>query len=184
MKNKVLAAQQEDASRRLIQAMLLRQGFVPIDLDDTLSPSSERLVVMTYQISVTGSESTAPVQTVTMAAKPDDLFPYTGGLDMDQVRFGELVISYRGRSATIGGQQLSLTLKEFELLAYMAYHKNLPLTREQLLSAVWEVDYSGDVRTVDCHIKCLRQKLGDYARCIVTLRRVGYVFRWEDEPIG
>lgn len=184
MKNKVLAAQQEDASRRLIRSMLLRQGFFFIDPDDTALPSSERLVVMTYQITVTGSGSTAPPQTVTMAARPDDLFPHTGGLDMDQVRFGELVINYRGRVAAIGSRRLPLTLKEFELLAYMAYHKNLPLTREQLLSAVWEVGYSGDVRTVDCHVKCLRQKLGDYALCIVTLRRVGYVFRWEEETIG
>lgn len=184
MKNRILAAQQEDASRRLIQTMLLRQGFVPIDPDDALPPPTERLVVMTYQVSVTGSGSTAPAQTVTMAARPDDLFPHTGGLDMDRVRFGELVINYRARAATIAGRQLPLTLKEFELLAYMAYHRNLPLTREQLLSAVWEVGYSGEVRTVDCHIKCLRQKLGEYARCIVTLRRVGYIFRWEEEPIG
>lgn len=184
MKNRVLAAQQEDASRRLVQAMLLRQGFVPIDLDDTLPPPTERLVVMTFQISVTGSESTAPVQTVTMAARPDDLFPHTGGLNMDQVQFGGLTISYRSRAATVDGRELSLTLKEFELLSYMAYHRNLPLTRDQLLSAVWEVGYSGDVRTVDCHIKCLRQKLGEYARCIVTLRGVGYLFRWKDEPIG
>lgn len=187
MKTRILAAQQEDSARRLIRTMLLRQGFFAADPED-ISPKSdqpgERLVVMTYQITVTDSGSTAPVQTITMAARPDDLFLHTGGLNVDQLRFGRLVISYQGRAATIDGRQLPLTLKEFELLSYMAYHRNAPLTRDQLLSAVWEIGYSGDVRTVDCHIKCIRQKLGEYARCIVTLRGIGYVFRWEDEPIG
>lgn len=187
MKNKILAAQQEDAARRLIHTMLLRQGFFAVDPDEPLSQQGrdgERLVVMTYQITVTDSQSTAPKQTITMAARPDDLFLHTGGLNIDELRFDGLVISYPGRAATVNGRQLPLTLKEFELLSYMAYHRNLPLTREQLLSAVWEIGYSGDVRTVDCHIKCIRQKLGEYARCIVTLRGIGYLFRWKDEPIG
>lgn len=187
MKNKILAAQQEDAARRLIRTMLLRQGFFAVDPQDTLSQTGqpgERLVVITYQVTVTDSQSTAPTQTITMAARPEDLFLHTGGLNIDELRFDRLVISYPGRAATIDGRQLPLTLKEFELLSYMAYHRGLPLTREQLLSAVWEIGYSGDVRTVDCHIKCIRQKLGDYARCIVTLRGIGYLFRWEEGAVG
>lgn len=187
MKNKILAAQQEDAARRLIQTMLLRQGFFAIDPQDDLSQlqrPGERLVVISYQLSVTDNQSTAPKQTITMAARPDDLFLHTGGLNIDELRFDGLVISYPGRAASVDGRQLPLTLKEFELLSYLAYHRNLALTREQLLSAVWEIGYSGDVRTVDCHIKCIRQKLGEYARCIVTLRGIGYSFHWKDEPIG
>ena len=85
---------------------------------------------------------------------------------------------------TVGEQELPLNLKEFELLAYLVYHKNLVLTRSQLLAAVWEMDYAGDVRTVDSHIKCLRQKLGEYARCLVTVRGVGYLFQWTEDLIG
>lgn len=187
MKNKILAAQQEDAAQRLIRTMLLRQGFFAVDPQDSLSQpdgTQERLVVINYQITVTDNQSTAPTQTITMAARPDDLFLHTGGLNIDELQFDRLIISYPGRAATIDGRQLPLTLKEFELLSYMAYHRNLPLTREQLLSAVWEIGYSGDIRTVDCHIKCIRQKLGDYARCIVTMRGIGYLFRWQEEPIG
>ncbi len=103
---------------------------------------------------------------------------------MDRAEFGRLAISYRARSVTIGERELCLTLKEFELLAYLAYHKNLVLTRSQLLGAVWEMDYRGDIRTVDSHIKCLRQKLAEYARCLVTVRGVGYMFQWEEERIG
>lgn len=183
MKNKVLAAQQEDAARRLVQTVLLREGFSPGENPSSgLDPS--RRVVLTFQVTVTDSGSTAPVQTITMTAKPEELFLRTGGLAMDRVEFGRLVINYLGRTVTVDGRELPLTLKEFELLAYMAYHKNLVLTRSQLLAAVWEVDYSGDIRTVDCHIKCLRQKLGEYARCLETVRGVGYLFRWDDTLIG
>ena len=183
MKNKILAAQQEDAIRRLIQATLMREGFSILWTggEDSLA---EGTVILTFQVFLAGSGSTAPVQTVTMTARPEEVLRYTGGLDMDRVEFGRLVISYRARTVTIEGRELPLTIKEFELLAYLAYHKNLVLTRSQLLAAVWEVDYSGDIRTVDTHIKCLRQKLGEYARCLVTVRRVGYMFQWSDILIG
>lgn len=184
MRNKVLAAQQEDAARRLIQTVLTREGFTVMEENQETDPRQERRVVIRYQVTVTDSGSTAPVQTITMAAKPEELLAYTGGLQMEQVTFGRLTISYRARTVTIEGRQLPLTLKEFELLAYLAYHRNLVLTRSQLLAAVWEVDYRGDIRTVDSHIKCLRKKLEEYSRCIVTLRGVGYMFQWDDQLIG
>lgn len=186
MKNKILAAQQEDAARRLVSTALLREGFSPVlsEEESNRLEGGERKVVITYQIRVTGSGSTAPVQTITMVAKPEELLACTGSLRMDRVEFGRLAISYKARSVTIGERELCLTLKEFELLAYLAYHKNLVLTRSQLLGAVWEMDYQGDIRTVDSHIKCLRQKLEEYARCIVTVRGIGYMFQWEDTLIG
>ena len=184
MKNKILAAQQEDAARRLIQMVLTREGLSPVEDPQALEKNGERMVVVTYQVSITDSGSTAPVQTITMAARPEDLLAHTGGLQMDRLEFGRLAISYRGRSVTVEGRELPLTLKEFELLAYLIYHKNLVLTRSQLLAAVWEMDYTGDIRTVDSHIKCLRHKLGEYARCLVTVRGVGYLFQWTEDLIG
>jgi len=185
MKNKVLAAQQEDAARRLVRTALSREGFSPVPGEESGAvEAGERKVIITYQIRVTGSGSTAPVQTITMAARPEDLLAHTGGLQMDRLEFGRLAISYRGRSVTVEGRELPLTLKEFELLAYLIYHKNLVLTRSQLLAAVWEMDYTGDIRTVDSHIKCLRHKLGEYAHCLATVRGVGYMFRWPEELIG
>ena len=134
MKNKVLAAQQEDAARRLVRTALSREGFSPVPGEESGAvEAGERKVIITYQIRVTGSGSTAPVQTITMAAKPEELLAYTGSLQMDRAEFGRLAISYRARSVTIGERELCLTLKEFELLAYLAYHKNLVLTRSQLL---------------------------------------------------
>ena len=68
MKNKILAAQQEDAARRLIQMVLTREGLSPVEDPQTLEKNGERMVVVTYQVSITDSGSTAPVQTITMAA--------------------------------------------------------------------------------------------------------------------
>ena len=69
MKNKILAAQQEDAARRLIQMVLTREGLSPVEDPQALEKNGERMVVVTYQVSITDSGSTAPVQTITMAAR-------------------------------------------------------------------------------------------------------------------
>lgn len=187
MKRMILAAQQEDAAKRRLQAVLLREGFTLVrteEEDCLLRGSGEPLVMLTYQLTLTTSGTTAPVETVTMVARPEEIFLHTGGLRMERVEFGRLAIDYKARTVTVGERELPLTLKEFELLAYLVYHKNLVLTRSQLLAAVWEMDYAGDVRTVDSHIKCLRQKLGEYARCLVTVRGVGYLFQWTEDLIG
>ena len=97
---------------------------------------------------------------------------------------GGIQLDKAAHQVMIDGEPVELSYKEFELLAYMAYHKNLVLTRAQLLAAVWEMDYTGDIRTVDTHIKCLRQKIGEYAHCIVTVRGVGYMFQWDEGLIG
>ena len=73
-------------------------------------------------------------------------------------------------------QPIDLTPKEFELLLYLADHEGRALKREQILNAVWDYDYYGDIRTVDAHIKNLRLKLGDKGDYIQTVRGVGYRF--------
>ncbi len=87
-----------------------------------------------------------------------------------------LVIDVLGRSVTIDGQKVTLTPKELDLLIYMVENKNIALGRDKLLSAVWEMDYYDDDRTIDTHIKMLRKDLGPYADHIVTVRGMGYKF--------
>ena len=88
-----------------------------------------------------------------------------------------LVIDILGRKVTIDGKTLALTPKEIDLLIYFVEHKNIALSREQLLSGVWEYDYYGDDRTIDTHVKMLRQHLGEkYRDHVVTVRGVGYKF--------
>ena len=88
----------------------------------------------------------------------------------------DLVIDVAGRSVTIGGEKVTLTPKELDLLIYLVENKNIAIAREQLLSAVWEMDYYEDDRTIDTHIKMLRKDLKEYADHIVTVRGMGYKF--------
>ena len=87
-----------------------------------------------------------------------------------------LVIDVLGRSVTIDGRKVTLTPKELDLLIYMVQNKNIALGRDKLLSAVWEMDYYEDDRTIDTHVKMLRKDLGPYAEHIVTVRGMGYKF--------
>ena len=78
------------------------------------------------------------------------------------------------REATLDGEELSLTMREFDLLAYMMRHSGVVLSREKLLQNVWGWDFSGGSRTVDMHVLTLRQKLGEHADAVETVRGVGY----------
>ena len=95
---------------------------------------------------------------------------------------GGLELDPRQRTVTVQGEEVSLTFKEFELLAYLLRNKGLVLTREQIMRAVWGFDFEGESRTVDMHIKQLRQKLGSWGTRIVTVRGVGYKVA-EDETV-
>jgi len=92
--------------------------------------------------------------------------------------FGGLVIDVPGRSVTVDGVRTDLTPKEFELLLYLARNRNIALSRDKLLNEIWGYDFYGDDRTIDTHIKTLRNNLGEYRKFIVTLRGVGYKFEY------
>jgi len=81
-----------------------------------------------------------------------------------------------GREVYVDGKKASMTPKEYDLLFYLVRNKGLALTRDKLLESVWGYDFFGDDRTVDTHIKMLRNSLGDYRKFIVTLRGMGYKF--------
>ncbi len=96
------------------------------------------------------------------------------GTNSDVVEAGPIVIDPSAHTVTVDGEQISLTPREFELLLYVAQNKNVALSRQQILSAVWNFDYYGDARTVDTHIKNLRMKLGEHGSALKTVRGRGY----------
>ena len=98
----------------------------------------------------------------------------------DILKFGGLEINMAGRTVTVDGVRTELTPKEYDLLFYLIENKNIALSREKLLSDIWGFDFLGDDRTIDTHIKNLRNNLGPYRDYIVTLRGVGYKFEYED----
>lgn len=94
----------------------------------------------------------------------------------DVFKFKGLIVDFTARIVTVDGKRVEMTPKEYELFFYMVRNKGIALTREKLISEVWGYDFFGDDRTLDTHIKLLRKSLGEYSRCIVTLRGVGYRF--------
>ncbi len=90
--------------------------------------------------------------------------------------FEGLEIDVTGRTVTIDGERASLTPKEFDLLVFLVIHEDQALSRDTLLDKVWNYNYYGDYRTVDTHIKMLRQNLGPYREYIKTVRGTGYKF--------
>ncbi len=95
---------------------------------------------------------------------------------MDIIRYEGLEINVAGREVIIDGSAASLTPKEYDLLFYLVRNKGIALSREKLLEEVWGYDFYGDDRTVDTHIKMLRNSLGEYRKFIKTLRGMGYKF--------
>lgn len=85
---------------------------------------------------------------------------------------GDLSIDPAAREVSLAGTRVELTYKEFELLRLLATHRGIALSRDEILQAVWDYDYTGETRTVDMHVKALRQKLGEDR--IATVRGVGY----------
>ena len=100
----------------------------------------------------------------------------TAASSLEVLKFEGLEINIPARSVTVDGSKVDLTPKEYELLFYLVLNKNIALSRDKLLSDVWGYDFFGDDRTIDTHIKNLRNNLGNYRDYIVTLRGVGYKF--------
>lgn len=96
-----------------------------------------------------------------------------------RLEFGSLIIDLDGRKVTNSSDVLQLTPKEFELLSFLAENPGKAFTRDHILSAVWGYDFEGDDRTVDTHIKQLRERLGESRRMIVTVWGTGYKFEPE-----
>ena len=87
---------------------------------------------------------------------------------------GSLAVDVKRRAVTVEGEPVILTYKEFELLCYLLENRGVVLSRDQILTKIWDYNYSGETRTVDVHIRTLRQKLGDAGALIETVRGVGY----------
>ncbi|MCQ2464274.1 MAG: response regulator transcription factor [Oscillospiraceae bacterium] len=97
----------------------------------------------------------------------------------DKYSFEGLEIDMAGREVYVNGEKAAMTPKEYDLLFFLVKNKNLAMSRDKLLESVWGYDFFGDDRTVDTHIKMLRNSLGEYRKFIITLRGMGYKFEAE-----
>ncbi len=87
-----------------------------------------------------------------------------------------IVLDKEGRTVTVDGKLIELSLREYELLKYLLDNENIALSRDKILNNVWNYDYYGDSRTIDSHIKKIRHKLGKKGKYIQTIRGIGYKF--------
>ena len=126
--------------------------------DYVVKPFSPKEVMMRLGVMIRRNRKEAPEQ------------------EHEAVSFEGLTIDFTGRIVSIDGQPIDLSPKEYELLFYLVRNRGIALTREKLITEVWGYDFFGDDRTLDTHIKLLRNSLGDYRKFIVTLRGVGYRF--------
>ena len=102
----------------------------------------------------------------------------------DPIEINDLVVDIPGRTARVGGGDLKLSRKEFDLLAELVRNAGRVVTREDIMADVWDVNWFGSTKTLDVHIRALRKKLGDSAtepRYIQTVRGVGFRFASPEE---
>lgn len=110
-------------------------------------------------------ELMARIKAITRRNKEEDKFIYK-----------DLVVDFLGHTVFIRSEEISLTPKEFAILSYFIQNKNIAISRDVLLNQVWGYDFFGDDRTVDTHIKMLRNNLKEYRNLIKTVRGMGYKF--------
>ena len=100
--------------------------------------------------------------------------PCPGEDEKEIIRIGRLEVNQMEHKVSVGGSEVVLTLKEYELLRKFLQHPGIVFSRDKLLNDIWGYEFSGETRTVDVHIRTLRQKLGDAGELIETIRGVGY----------
>ena len=117
-----------------------------------------------------------PFSSKILVARVEAILKRIKGNENEIKDYGGIEIDKEGRTITVDGKTLELSLREYELLVYLVENENIALSRDKILNNVWNYDYYGDSRTIDSHIKKIRHKLGKKGKYIKTMRGVGYKF--------
>ena len=124
---------------------------------------------------------TKPFSPKELMARVKAVLSRTNNDTIDNFVYKDLEVNFQARCVKINGKEVRMTPKEYDLLINFIKNKGIALSREQLLSTVWGYDFFGDDRTVDTHIKMLRNSLGKYRDLIVTVRSLGYKFETDNK---
>ena len=111
-----------------------------------------------------------------LVARVEAILKRTQGDTKEVKDCGGIEIDKEGRTVSVDGKNIELSLREYELLVYLIENENIALSRDKILNNVWNYDYYGDSRTIDSHVKKLRHKLGKRGKYIKTIRGIGYKF--------
>jgi len=115
-----------------------------------------------------------PFGVMELIARVNAVLRRGGAKESKKQEISGLSLDYERREICVGGDPVNLTYKEFELLYFLMLNSGLALSRDRILESVWGYDFEGESRTVDMHIKTLRQKLGEFGKLIKTVRNIGY----------
>ncbi len=116
-----------------------------------------------------------PFSVMELISRVKALLRRTVSKEVKELKLDELVVNNEKHEVLVEGKPVELTYKEYELLSLFILNKGIVLNRDTIMDRVWGTDYEGESRTIDMHVKTLRQKLGSYGARIKTVRNVGYV---------
>ncbi len=119
---------------------------------------------------------TKPFSPKILVARVEAILRRSGGAAQDVIDVGGIQIDKTAHQVSVDGKPVDLSYKEFELITYFAENQGIALSRERILNNVWNYDYFGDARTIDTHVKKLRNKLGEKGEYIKTIWGMGYKF--------
>ena len=182
------AMEKETPSLVLLDIMLPEEDGLSILKKLRASPATQRLPVMMLTAKdsefdkVLGLDSGAddyvpkPFGMMELMARIKALLRRTSPDDSQERDYtlGKLYVSPSRHLVKVDGKEIALTLKEFELLCFLLENDGMVLTRDKILARIWGYDFDGETRTVDVHVRTLRQKLGECGALIETVRGVGY----------
>lgn len=182
------AMEKETPSLVLLDIMLPEEDGLSILKKLRASPATRRLPVMMLTAKdsefdkVLGLDSGAddyvpkPFGVMELMARIKALLRRTSpdGSQERDYTLGKLYVSPSRHLVKVDGKEIALTLKEFELLCFLLENDGMVLTRDKILARIWGYDFDGETRTVDVHVRTLRQKLGECGALIETVRGVGY----------
>ena len=154
-----------DSETATVPIMMLTAKDTELDKDVALDGGADDYLTKPFSLMELTSRCRALLRRGGMTKKVSDTLSSQG-----------ITLSPSRREVAVDGNDIKLTLREFDLLEYLMRKPGIVFSREALLQSVWGWDFDGGSRTVDVHVQTLRQKLGDHASCIETVRGVGYRF--------
>lgn len=161
----ILKHLRSDSETKTVPVIMVTARTAEVDKVSGLDTGADDYITKPFGV----SELVSRVKAMLRRTSPE--FSTGAGLIL---RYDPIVMNVETHRVTVGDQLIELTFKEFELLKFLLQNKGTVVTRSRLMDTVWGFAFAGETRTVDMHIKTLRQKLGEAGKLIVTIRNVGY----------
>lgn len=158
----ILKELRADPKTKDIPVIMLTARSGQLDKIKTLDGGADDYITKPFDVLELISRINAVLRRIAPQAKSDIL------------TYRQLTMNHQSRTVTVDGREVALTYKEYELLRQLLLNRGIVLTRDNLMNSVWGTDFEGETRTVDVHIRTLRQKLGEAGAYIETVRNVGY----------